>query len=96
MKWNDYHKIGKWIPFAFSYIKFSEIQEEGCEGMIAEYESSSMVCRYIKYIDQTHIATIKMSLQRPLPSKYTWHRRGIYVFRSRVESMVCLGLAYSL
>ena len=58
------------IQFAITYIIFSEIQEERCEGMIAEYESSSMVCRYIKYIDQTHIATIKMSLQRPLPSKY--------------------------
>ena len=81
---------------AFNYIKFSEIQEEGSEGMIAEHDSTSIVCRYIKCIEQAYIATTKQSLQRPLPSKYTWHRRGIYVLISGVESIACLGIAYSL
>ena len=58
--------------------------------MISDYERASMDWIYIKYIDQIYIAFIKKSLQRPLPSKYTWHRRGIYVLRSLFESMVCL------
>ena len=65
------HKISNRTQFSFDNIEFLEIQEEGCEGMIADYERASMDWIYIKYIDQIYIASIKKSLQRPLPSKYT-------------------------